>query len=906
MCYSTSAKPANTGIPKSGPNITQINATSSTSIAVTWGEVPAEDTNGNITHYFLCYKVQATSNNNCSNMKRVDGVNNRSTVLNNLNEFTTYVVAIKAATSKGAGPPGLTKIARTSEDVPKSGPNITQINATSSTSIAVTWGEVPAEDTNGNITHYFVCYQVQTTSNNNCSNIKRVDGVNNRSIVLNNLNEFTTYVVAIKAATSKGAGPPGLTKSARTSEDVPKSGPNITQINATSSTSIAVTWGEVPAEDTNGNITHYFVCYKVQTTSNNNCSNMTRVDGVNNRSTVLNNLNEFTTYIVAIKAATSKGPGPPGLTKSARTSEDVPKSGPNITQINVTSSTSIAVTWGEVPAEDTNGNITHYFVCYQVQTTSNNNCSNMKRVDGVNNRSTVLNNLNEFTTYVVAVKAATSKGAGQPGLTKSARTCEDVPKSGPNITQINATSSTSIAVTWGEVPAEDTNGNITHYFVCYKVQTTSNNNCSNMKRVDGVNNRSIVLNNLNEFTTYVVAIKAATSKGAGPPGLTKSGRTSEDVLTNVLNSSMRQQRVPSMWKLANLSPLPKESPLTECDQLSPISLTNVIMRLFERIIFQEEIRHPSKLYIDKNQYAYRENSNTTAALIKCQHHWLKWLDDKANFIRVISFDFSKAFDSVPHDILTQKLKSTNLNPYIINWLINFISCRKQIVTVDGTVTNFVNINKGVPQVPKSGPNITHINATSSTSIAVRWGEVPAEDTNGNITHYFVCYKVHTTSNNNCSNMTRVDGVNNRSTVLNNLNVFTTYVVAVKAATSKGAGPAGLTKIARTSEDVPKSGPNITQINVTSSTSIAVTWGEVPAEDTNGNITHYFVCYKVPTSSNNNCSNIKRVDGVNNRSTVLNNLNEFTTYVVAIKAATSKGAGPPGLTKSARTSEDGKY
>ena len=100
---------------------------------------------------------------------------------------------------------------------------------------------------------------------------------------------------------------------------------------------------------------------------------------------------------------------------------------------------------------------------------------------------------------------------------------------------------------------------------------------------------------------------------------------------------------------------------------------------------------------------YKENSNTTVALIKCQHHWLKWLDDKANFVRVISFDFSKAFDSVPHDILTQKLKSTNLNPYIINWLINFVSCRRQRVAVDGIVTNFVSINRGVPQGTVLGP-----------------------------------------------------------------------------------------------------------------------------------------------------------------------------------------------------------
>ena len=38
------------------------------------------------------------------------------------------------------------------------------------------------------------------------------------------------------------------------------------------------------------------------------------------------------------------------------------------------------------------------------------------------------------------------------------------------------------------------------------------------------------------------------------------------------------------------------------------------MRLFERIIFEEEIRHPSKLITDRHQYAYKENSNTTVVL----------------------------------------------------------------------------------------------------------------------------------------------------------------------------------------------------------------------------------------------------------------------------------------------------
>ena len=46
--------------------------------------------------------------------------------------------------------------------------------------------------------------------------------------------------------------------------------------------------------------------------------------------------------------------------------------------------------------------------------------------------------------------------------------------------------------------------------------------------------------------------------------------------------------------------------------------------------------------------------------------------------------------------------------------------------------------------------------------------------------------------------------------------------------------------------------------------------------------------------------------VNDRKTVLKNLNEFTTYQVAVKAATLKGAGPIGGIKNATTLQDSKY
>ena len=74
----------------------------------------------------------------------------------------------------------------------------------------------------------------------------------------------------------------------------------------------------------------------------------------------------------------------------------------------------------------------------------------------------------------------------------------------------------------------------------------------------------------------------------------------------------------------------KESTPSDCSQLRPISLTNIIMRLFENIVFQEEIEEHSKSIISNDQFAYKKGSNTTTALIKCQYHLLNWLDEDAD------------------------------------------------------------------------------------------------------------------------------------------------------------------------------------------------------------------------------------------------------------------------------------
>ena len=104
---------------------------------------------------------------------------------------------------------------------------------------------------------------------------------------------------------------------------------------------------------------------------------------------------------------------------------------------------------------------------------------------------------------------------------------------------------------------------------------------------------------------------------------------------------------------------------------------------------------------------------------------------------------------------------------------------------------------------------------------------------------------------------------------------------------------------------PASGPEITEIKAMSSRSIKIIWGAVPPNETNGNIIHYIVCYS--TSSSDVCSaSSKKFVKANNSATTLNDLNEFTTYFVAVKAVTSAGPGEIGGIKSETTLPDSKY
>lgn len=175
------------------------------------------------------------------------------------------------------------------------------------------------------------------------------------------------------------------------------------------------------------------------------------------------------------------------------------------------------------------------------------------------------------------------------------------------------------------------------------------------------------------------------------------------VLTLIINQSLSTGICPDRLKIAKVVPIFKKDNPHITGNYRPISLLPVISKVFEKVVFDQLYKYLDKnnlLY--KSQYGFRKGHSCEFAAMEVTDKIFNSLD-KRKLPIALFLDFSKAFDTINHDILIDKLKHYGITGVALNWFRSYLTNRKQYVLYKDKVSEESEITTGVPQGSILGP-----------------------------------------------------------------------------------------------------------------------------------------------------------------------------------------------------------
>ena len=209
-----------------------------------------------------------------------------------------------------------------------------------------------------------------------------------------------------------------------------------------------------------------------------------------------------------------------------------------------------------------------------------------------------------------------------------------------------------------------------------------------------------------------------------------------DPLAKIINLSFLKGIYIDNLKIAKTIPIFKDKGSNlDCSNYRPISLLSNINKIIEKLMH-------SRLYnflsihncIYDYQFGFRKNHSTNHALLNLTEEIREALDNNS-FAAGVFVDLQKAFDTVDHTILLNKLNYYGIRGITNNWFKSYLSNRKQYVTINGFESEVAIMKYGVPQGSVLGPLlfIVYINDLHS---AIKYCSIRhfADDTNLLITN----------------------------------------------------------------------------------------------------------------------------------------------------------------------------
>ncbi len=189
-----------------------------------------------------------------------------------------------------------------------------------------------------------------------------------------------------------------------------------------------------------------------------------------------------------------------------------------------------------------------------------------------------------------------------------------------------------------------------------------------------------------------------------PRLLFEARRELSEPLFILFRMSLNTGILPQEWKEANITPIYKnKGSKHETTKYRPVSLTSVVCKILERLIRKDIVKHMrSNNLFSTYQHGFLERRSCLTNLLTSLDESTKILEEKGA-LECIYLDFMKAFDTVPHQRLLQKLQGYGIRGKVHKWIEGFLTGRHQQVIVNNTASTKEKVISGVPQGSVLGP-----------------------------------------------------------------------------------------------------------------------------------------------------------------------------------------------------------